>query len=233
MNQEKDIDQMTEISLIDIFVSLKNHIVLIILVVALFTGLFWGISKFLIVPTYDSTVKFYIEASTMENDNPIAGLQAVNLAQRIANTYIELMKTNSFCDLLVEETGRNLTVKELREMIKYESVQDTEILKASVRTSDPDLSLEIANTIADVAPGAMNEIKSNATLAVIDQPRRANVQSTPNVTRNTALGFVFGLFVGSLLAILIDKFNIKIKTEEDITKNFDITVIGVVPKIKE
>lgn len=232
MNQEKDNNQVIEISLVDILVSLKNHIVLIILVVALLTGIIWGISKFLIVPTYDSTVKFYIEASTVENDNPIAGLQAVNLAQRIANTYIELMKTNSFCDLLVEKTGRDLTVKELREMIKYESVQDTEILKASVRTPDPDLSLEIANTIASVAPDAMNEIKSNATLTVIDQPLRAKEQSTPNVMVNTALGFVFGLFVGSFLAILIDKLDTKIKTEEDITKNFDTTVIGVVPKIK-
>lgn len=232
MNQKKDTDQVIEISLVDILLSLKNHIVLIILVLVLFTGLFWVISRFLIVPTYDSTVKFYIEASTVENDNPSAGLQAVNLAQRIANTYIELMKTNSFCDLLVEESGRDLTVKELRGMIKYKSVQDTEILEASVRTSDPDLSLEIANTLAEVAPDAMNEIKSNATLTVIDQPRRAKVQSTPNVLRNTAIGFVFGLFAGSLLAVFIDRFNIRIKTEEDITNNFDITVIGVVPKIK-
>lgn len=232
MNQEKDTDQVVGISLVDILLSLKNHIVLIILVVALFTGLSWGINKFLIIPKYDSTVKFYIEASTVENDNPSAGLQAVNLAQRIANTYVELMKTNAFCDLLVEETGRDLTIKELREMIKYKSLQDTEILEASVRTSDPDLSLEIANTIAKVAPDAMNEIKSNATLTVIDQPRRAKVQSTPNVMRNTVLGFILGLFVGSVLAFLIDRFNIKIKTEEDITKNFNITVIGVVPKIR-
>jgi capsular polysaccharide biosynthesis protein len=34
-----------------------------------------------------------------------------------------------------------------------------------------------------------------------------------------------------MLAIIIDMFNIKIRTEEDITKNFDITIIGVVPKI--
>jgi capsular polysaccharide biosynthesis protein len=232
MNQEKDTNQVIEISLVDILLSLKNHIVLIILIVIFITGLFWVISKFLIVPQYDSMVKFYIEASTVDDDNPSAGLQAVNLAQRIANTYIELMKTNSFYDLLVKEAGRDFSVSELKKMISYESVKDTEILKASVRTPSPDLSLEIANTIAEVAPDAMNEIKSNATLTVIDQPLLAKGQSTPNVMRNTALGFVFGLLVGSLLAVLIDRFNIKIKTEEDITKNFDISVIGVVPKIK-
>ena len=100
-----------------------------------------------------------------------------------------------------------------------------------MRTTDPDLSLNIAATIAKVAPNAMNEIKSNATLTVIDQPLRAKGQSTPLVMRNTALGLVLGLFLGSMLAILFDMFNIKIRTEEDITKNFDITIIGVVPKI--
>ncbi len=231
MNQEKDRDQTTEISLVDILLSLKNHIVLVILITVLFAGLFWAVNKFVIVPTYDSTVKFYIEAAMTDEDNPGVGLQAVNLAQRIANTYIELMKTNSFYNLLVEELGVDLSVTELRGMVSYKSVQDTEILEASVRTTDPDLSLIIASTIATVAPDAMNEIKSTATLTVIDQPLRAATQSTPHVMRNTALGLVLGLFLGSMLAIIIDMFNIKIRTEEDITKNFDITIIGVVPKI--
>lgn len=232
MNQEKDANQVIEISLVDILVSLKAHIVMIIIVVVLFSGLFWGISKFLIVPNYDSKVKFYIEVSTVDDDNPSSGLQAVNLAQRISNTYIELMKTNSFYDLLVKRTGRELSVEELRKMISYKNVQDTEILEANVRTQSPDLSLAIANTIAKVAPGAMSEIKSNATLTVIDQPLRAKEQSTPNVMRNTAQGFFLGLFAGSLLAIFADRLNVKIKTEEDITKNFDVTVIGVIPKIR-
>jgi capsular polysaccharide biosynthesis protein len=232
MNQEKDANQVIEISLVDILVSLKTHIVMIIIVVVLFSGLFWGISKFLIVPNYDSKVKFYIEVSTVDDDNPSSGLQAVNLAQRISNTYIELMKTNSFYDLLVKKTGRDLSVGELRKMISYKNVQDTEILEANVRTQSPDLSLAIANTIAKVAPGAMSEIKSNATLTVIDQPLRAKEQSTPNVMRNTVQGFLLGLFAGSLLAIFTDRLNVKIKTEEDITKNFDVTVIGVIPKIK-
>ena len=231
MNQEKDRDQTTEISLVDILLSLKNHIVLVILITVLFAGLFWSVNKFVIVPTYDSTVKFYIEAARTDEDNPGVGLQAVNLAQRIANTYIELMKTNSFYNLLVEELGVDLSVTELRDMVSYKSVQDTEILEASVRTTDPDLSLIIASTIATVAPDAMNEIKSTATLTVIDQPLRAATQSTPHVMRNTALGLILGLFLGSMLAIIIDMFNIKIRTEEDITKNFDITIIGVVPKI--
>ncbi len=231
MNQEKDRDQTTEISLVDILLSLKNHIVLVILITVLFAGLFWSVNKFVIVPTYDSTVKFYIEAAMTDEDNPGVGLQAVNLAQRIANTYIELMKTNSFYNLLVEELSVDLSVTELRDMVSYKSVQDTEILEASVRTTDPDLSLIIASTIATVAPDAMNEIKSTATLTVIDQPLRAATQSTPHVMRNTALGLILGLFLGSMLAIIIDMFNIKIRTEEDITKNFDITIIGVVPKI--
>lgn len=231
MNQEKDRDQTTEISLVDILLSLKNHIVLVILITVLFAGLFWAVNKFVIVPTYDSTVKFYIEAAMTDEDNPGVGLQAVNLAQRIANTYIELMKTNSFYNLLVEELGVDLSVTELRDMVSYKSVQDTEILEASVRTTDPDLSLIIASTIATVAPDAINEIKSTATLTVIDQPLRAATQSTPHVMRNTALGLILGLFLGSMLAIIIDMFNIKIRTEEDITKNFDITIIGVVPKI--
>ena len=231
MNQEKDRDQTTEISLVDILLSLKNHIVLVILITVLFAGLFWAVNKFVIVPTYDSTVKFYIEAAMTDEDNPGVGLQAVNLAQRIANTYIELMKTNSFYNLLVEELGVDLSVTELRDMVSYKSVQDTEILEASVRTTDPDLSLIIASTIATVAPDAMNEIKSTATFTVIDQPLRAATQSTPHVMRYTALGLILGLFLGSMLAIIIDMFNIKIRTEEDITKNFDITIIGVVPKI--
>lgn len=230
MNKEKD--QTVEISVLDILSSLRNHIMLIILITLISAGIFWAINKFVLVPTYDSTVKFYIEASTKDEDNPSLGLQAVNLAQRLANTYIELMTTNSFLHLLAEETESDLSAAELREMITYKSIQDTEILQAGVRTTSPELSLEIAQIIARTAPEAMNEVKANATLIVVDQPLLPRGQSTPNVMRNTARGFILGLFVGAALAILIDILDIKIKTEEDITKNFDIKIIGVVPKIK-
>ncbi len=229
---KKETDQTTEISLLDILSSLKSHIALIILITLVSAGIFWAINKFVLVPTYDSTVQFYIEASTADEDNPSLGLQAVNLAQRIANTYIELMTTNSFLDLLSAETESDLSAAELKKMITYRSIQDTEILQASVRTTSPELSLEIAQVIAKTAPEAMNEIKANATLIVVDQPLLARGQSTPNVMRNTALGFVLGLFLGSALAVLRDMLDIKIKTEEDITKNFEIKIIGVVPKIK-
>jgi capsular polysaccharide biosynthesis protein len=96
MNQEKDRDQTTEISLVDILLSLKNHIVLVILITVLFAGLFWAVNKFVIVPTYDSTVKFYIEAAMTDEDNPGVGLQAVNLAQRIARLVRSAKKTFRF-----------------------------------------------------------------------------------------------------------------------------------------
>ncbi|NLM20102.1 MAG: hypothetical protein GX217_08845 [Clostridiaceae bacterium] len=230
MGQESD--QAIEISLSDILSSLRNHIVLIILITIITAGGFFGINKYVITPTYDSTVKFYIEASRIDEDNPSAGLQAVNLAQRISNTYIELMKTNSFFNLLQTEIDANLSISELERSISYKSLQETEIIEANVRTDSPELSLEIAKTISQIAPEAMNEIKSNATLKVIDQPLLAVDQSTPHTMRNTVLGSVLGLFIGFVLAILIDMSNIKIKTEEDITRNFDINVIGVVPKVK-
>ncbi|HHT25394.1 MAG TPA: hypothetical protein GXZ76_07800 [Clostridiaceae bacterium] len=230
MGQESG--QVIEISLADILSSVKNHIVLIILITIITTGSIFGVNKYFITPTYDSTVKFYIEASRIDEDNPSAGLQAVTLAQRISNTYIELMKTNSFFNLLQTEIDANLSVAELRRSISYKSLQETEIIEANVRTDSPELSLDIAKTIAQIAPEAMNEIKSNAMLKVIDQPLLAENQSTPHIVRNTALGFLLGLFIGFMLAITIDRFNIKIKTEEDITRNFDINILGVVPKVK-
>ncbi len=231
MNQERDNNKTAEISLVDILKSLKKHLVLIILITAFFTGLFWSVSKYVIVPTYDSRVKFYIEVATVDKYNPALGLQAAYLAQTISNTYVELMQTNSFYDMVAEEMGEDWSGAALRGTIRYSKVEDTEILIANVRTNDPDLSLEIAQTIAKVAPNAMNKIKSNAILTVVDQPLRAIGPSTPSIRRNTALGFVLGLFLGSMLAILIDMFNIRIRTEQDITKNFDINLLGVVPRI--
>ena len=69
---------------------------LIILITALFAGSFFAFNKFVVVPTYDSTVKFYIEVLEVDQYNSMYGLQAVTLAQRIANTYVQLLQTNSF-----------------------------------------------------------------------------------------------------------------------------------------
>lgn len=229
MNQETG--QVIEISLIDIVSSLKNHIVLIILITALFAGSFFAFNKFVVVPTYDSTVKFYIEVLEVDQYNSMYGLQAVTLAQRIANTYVQLLQTNSFYHLILDELGTELPDSALRAMISYRSIQETEILQASVRTTQPDVSLKIAQAIANVAPKAMNDIKSNAILKVIDEPLLPGGPSTPNIRHNTALGFMLGLFCGCALAILVDMLNTKIKTEDDITRKFNVNVLGVVPKL--
>lgn len=132
----------------------------------------------------------------------------------------------------MEEIDANLSVTELKNAITCRSLPETEIIEANVRTNSPELSLEIAKTISKIAPEEMNKIRSNVMLKVIDQPMLAKNKSTPNTLRNTGLGLVLGLFLGFLLAIMIDMFNVKIKTEEDITGNFDVNVIGFVPKVK-
>lgn len=226
-------NEIKEISLAELFSIIRERIWLIILVVLTFTIGFFVVSKFLIKPTYDSTVKFYIEAKDRDDENPGSGLQAVNLAQKLSNTYIELMKTNNFTNLLLEDISANLRSEDLEDSIRFVSIQNTEILEVNVRTISPELSLDIAESIANIGPSAMNNIKANASLQVIDAPLLTETQSTPNIVRNTVIGFVLGLIIGFGFAIVLELFDVNIKDEDDILRNFpEINLLGVIPKVK-
>ena len=116
-----------EISFKDITRVIKKNIIFILVVSCLFAIISVFVTTFFIQKTYTSSVKLYVEtnyntSSAMEDN------QSVNYAKNLVLTYIELLDSNTFYSEVSKELHEKYTASQLKTMIKFESIEDTEVL---------------------------------------------------------------------------------------------------------
>jgi non-specific protein-tyrosine kinase len=72
-----------------------------------------------------------------------------------------MMKKDSVLNEVIKQLNLDLTPKEMRKKIlKVEAVETTQLIQITVETTDPNLSADIANSIAAVSSNQIKEIQS-------------------------------------------------------------------------
>ena len=105
------------------------------------------------------------------------------------------------------------------------------MFRVTVRSHNPQMSRDLANTIATVAPDIINQFIVGSKTQVVDWAKLPEEPSGPNYTLNTVLGTMIGMtlaVVGLVIYMLVDT---RIKSEDDISKICKIPVMGVIPNL--
>lgn len=221
-----------EYSLSDIISILLKRLWIIVLCIILGTVTAFCISQFFIEKQYTASVQMYVSPNK-EQPVPQASISELNYAQAVVDTYIEILKTVSFLDSVVETTGIGSSGAELRKIVQMNPVNNTEIFEIRVEYPDPEGALLLANTIAKLAPQKIIEIKDADAVRVVDPARLPANPSSPNVLLNTAIGALLSLVLSVLAIFMIEILDRRIKNEEDLIRNFQVPILGTVPKFKD
>lgn len=217
-----------EISFKDITRVIKKNIVFIVIVSLLFAVVSVFVTTFFIQKTYTSKVKLYVEtnyntSSAMEDN------QSVNYAKNLVLTYIELLDSNTFYSEVSKSLNKKYTATQLKSMIKFESIEDTEVFKATIVSPSPYESKEIGDAIAKIAPNIIANVKDNAKLKIVDEAETPKAPTSPNVARNTIIAFLAGLILSLIIAFVRDFLDVKIKYNEEMTSILDLPILAAIP----
>jgi capsular polysaccharide biosynthesis protein len=220
-----------DITLKDFLSILKKNSMFIIICTLAGLAAAFSIAKFAIRPTYVSTVKLYVytkEASTRPS-NDYDNLNNLNYAQKIVNTYIEMLRTNSFYKLVKDNSSLDYSIDELKDMIKFEVLNDTEVFQVSVSSHKPEDSKQIADSITSLAPKTINSIMESAKLKVVDSPSFPTEPSSPHVYLDAIVGLLIGLIISVIISLMREMLDIRIRDEEDIASHYNIPILGSIP----
>lgn len=186
-------------------------------------------TKQMVKPQYDASIKIFVNNSSQDGSPITSGDQQV--ARRLVATYIGIIESDTVLDKVIAECGVKMDAGKLKRMIEAEAVGETEIFQLTVRSEDPRLSMELANTIAEVAPDVIKQFIKGSDTQILDWAKLPKGPSGPNYTLNTMLGVIIGAVlavVGLLLYMLLDT---RIKSEEDIGKICRIPIMGTIPNL--
>lgn len=183
-----------------------------------------------VAPQYKASVTIYVNNNSSKDTSYISSSDLA-VALRLVTTYVNIIQSNTVLDKVIAETNLALTTDQVRSMISAEVVGETEMFKVTVTTPYPQMSMDLANAIAAIAPDEIAEIIEGSSAKIIDYARLPKGSSSPNYTTNTILGAAAGAALAIVVIVLQNMLDVRIKNEEDLEKICSVPVLGVIPDL--
>ena len=204
---------------------------LIIALVAIVTGtVAFAYSKFIIKPEYTSTTRIYV-VNRNQGDKPGLTNQDLQAGSYLVKDYREIILSQDVLEKVVTDLKLNMSTKGLASKIQVTVPVDTRIVSISVKDKQPEEASRIANSLREVAAQKIINVTRVSDVTTLEEARPATSPSSPNIRRNTLVGFLGGLGVVVVVVLLIELLDVRVKRPEDIEDVMQIPLLGVIPNL--
>lgn len=220
------------ISISEIFEALKKRWILIVSITLVATLISGVLSFFVIKPTYETSTKVFIgkEESNQEGYNT----NDIQMYQKLLQTYAETIKTNEVVQAAINSTNNtDLTVPAVKGALTVTPVSDTQILQIKYQNKSPEVAKEVLESITNEFVILAKELVPNGNVRVIEAVQLPENPVAPNKKMNVAIAFLLGLMVSVGLVFLIEYLDNTFKSKEELERELDIPVVGIIPEVEE
>lgn len=221
-----------EISLLEIVTILWNKAWIIVLCILLGATLGFGVSRYMIDPTYTSRVSMYVNNNTDRVESQL-NINDINASQKLVATYIEILKSDVVLSKVISQMALPYTNEGLRNMIAANALNSTEILEVKVTSKNPQEAAAIANTLAELAPPEIIRVVQAGGVQLIDEAIPNTDPVAPNTGLNTVIGALLGAVIACLGVLITAMLNTRVKSDQDLKMRYELPVLGVMPDIVE
>lgn len=224
--------EMEEINLSELlgFFAKKIWLIIIIATVALVVGLSYSI--FIKKPLYNSNVSIILvnkdagqTSSTLQSD--------ITVNQKLASTYRVIVKSRRVLKQVIENLELDYSVDQLSGMITVSSVEDTEMIRISVNSTNAIEARKIADETAEIFKKEIVEIYNLKNVSIIDSAEVAKAPHNINFAKDALIYAMLGIVVSCGLIFMIYYFDNTVKSVEQIESRLGVPVIGTIPVIRK
>ena len=219
-----------EIYLSEIFNIIKRNFIKIIIMGILFGLISFGVTTLLIDKQYVSSGTMIVNNRKTDNTEITGG--EISTAQSLTNVFSIVIKSEPVLGQVINNLKLNMEVEQLSKMVSVSSVDQTQIMKVSVKSNDPQLSSRIANEILDSSPEIIVDTVEAGSVKIISVAHVNEKAVSPNVLQNILIATTLGLLLSAGGFILMNILDKTFKSEEDIEKYLDIPILGVIPDVE-
>lgn len=215
------------------FKILKDNLLLILAGGFLCFGIAFAYSKFCVPPEYYSDAQIIIKTDKQEENNTTGSL---NFERTIVNTYLAILDSNDFYEnvynSLPEEVKSNYTVNKIRNQATLTTVDRTEVIKICfTSTNKEDVKLVTTKIIENISTNFALTEKYGTNVLITESANEAEI-SVDSTRVYSAVGFILGMAIVFIIAVLREMLDTRVKTTKDIRERYDLPVLGAIPSFK-
>lgn len=245
-------DEIDIIKILKQLFRVKN--IIIMAVAGILTGVItFSYSVFVLPELYTSDVSLYVNNSAVKyNSYDIVDMTSLVTSRNLADSYVIILMNNAVMEQIgdglldiysedelseyfpIDEKKGNKYIKGkyIKSCFNIAPVDETEILQITVTTKNPELSTNMCNEMAKVAPRYLPTIANGGSIEPIGVASVPDGKSYPNNRQNAVKGGFAGVFAVLLIMIAKILMDTKIRNAESFKEKFDCPVLGEIPFIE-
>ena len=205
----------------------------LIVLAALVAGLAaFAYSSFVIQPQYTSTTRIYV-VNRNQADKPGLTNQDLQAGSYLVKDYREIILSQDVLEKVVADQNLTMDAKTLGRKVSVTVPADTRIVSISVRDGKPEEASRIANALREVAAQKIISVTRVSDVTTLEEARPATSPSSPNIRRNTMMATIAGVGFVTIIVLLVELLDDRVKRPEDIEEVMHISLLGVIPNLEK
>lgn len=205
----------------------------LIVLAALVAGLAaFAYSSFVIQPQYTSTTRIYV-VNRNQADKPGLTNQDLQAGSYLVKDYREIILSQDVLEKVVADQKLTMDAKTLGRKVSVTVPADTRIVSISVRDGKPEEASRIANALREVAAQKIISVTRVSDVTTLEEARPATSPSSPNIRRNTMMATIAGVGFVTVIVLLVELLDDRVKRPEDIEEVMHISLLGVIPNLEK
>lgn len=186
-------------------------------------------TEIFIDPLYKTDGTLYVNAQrTQSSDISSSRLSA---SQDLVNTYKEILVRRTFLARVANDLDNRYTINDIKNMITMKSANGTEVLEITVIGKVPEDVYAVCHSVLTHAPDELIRVINAGSVKILDDGLIPKSPISPNVKQNTLVAFLVGLVIGALIILLLELFDTRIKSREDIIHKYEEPLLGEIPEL--
>ena len=205
----------------------------LIVLAALVAGLAaFAYSSFVIQPQYTSTTRIYV-VNRNQADKPGLTNQDLQAGSYLVKDYREIILSQDVLEKVVADQSLTIDAKTLGKKVSVTVPADTRIVSISVRDGKPEEASRIANALREVAAQKIISVTRVSDVTTLEEARPATSPSSPNIRRNTMMATIAGVGFVTVIVLLVELLDDRVKRPEDIEEVMHLSLLGVIPNLEK
>ena len=205
----------------------------LIVLTAIIAGLVaFAYSSFVIKPQYTSTTRIYV-VNRNQADKPGLTNQDLQAGAYLVKDYREIILSQDVLEKVVADQKLTMDAKTLGRKVSVTVPAETRIVSISVRDGNPEEASRIANALREVAAQKIISVTRVSDVTTLEEARPATSPSSPNIRRNTMIATIAGVGFVTIIVLLVELLDDRVKRPEDIEEVMHISLLGVIPNLEK
>lgn len=230
LSNEQENSSGTEVNVIDIINMMLTFWWFIVVFAILVGGATYTYFKISSVPEYKSTAKVYVNTEAQQTSTDV-NTNALTGAANLLPTYIDVLQSKEFLTSVSDDLDNRYEIADIEGMLELEGITDTNIISISVTNEDAHAAYLVCSSVVNNAPTEISRVFGGGSTKLTEYPEEAKEPEKMYTTRNAAIGLAIGAVIAMLIIFLVNLFDTRVKSKEELIAKYGLPIIGEIPSL--